>query len=168
MTLLYIISILLLAAYIMYAVGVCGVPASLSDTYYQLKKHARPAWLFQAAMIVPPALLLPVWLECSPEGTQHAAFLSCASLMFVGVSPLFKDDRTQRRIHYACTVIAAVFSVMWLFCSGLWQLPVAAFALSVLCTSKFGKGLFWAEVCLLAAVYTGIALVLSQSPTVTY
>lgn len=87
MTVLYLLSLILLAAYIMYAVGVCGVPVSLSDTYYQLKKHARPAWLFQAAMIVPSMLLAPVWLDCSTAQVQHAAFLSCASLMFVGVSP---------------------------------------------------------------------------------
>lgn len=64
-------------------------------------------------------------------------------------------------------------SVLWLFSTGMWQLPVIAFASAVLCASKFAdgnlwKGLFWGEVCLLAAVYTGIALVLSQSPTVTY
>ena len=50
-------SLFLLTMYIMYAVRVCGVPWSLSDTYYQLKKRNRSAWLFQAAMAVPAMLL---------------------------------------------------------------------------------------------------------------
>ena len=59
---LYFMSLFLLTMYIMYAVRVCGVPWSLSDTYYQLKKRNRPAWLFQIAMIVPAMLLMPVWI----------------------------------------------------------------------------------------------------------
>ena len=47
-------SLFLLTMYIMYAVRVCGVPWSLSDTYYQLKKRNRSAWLFQAAMALCP------------------------------------------------------------------------------------------------------------------
>ena len=34
---LYFMSLFLLTMYIMYAVRVCGVPWSLSDTYYQLQ-----------------------------------------------------------------------------------------------------------------------------------
>ena len=60
---LYFMSLFLLTMYIMYAVRVCGVPWSLSDTYYQLKKRNRPAWLFQIAMIV-PAMLLMFGISC--------------------------------------------------------------------------------------------------------
>ena len=79
---LYIISLVLLTAYIVYAVGVCGLPWSLSDTYYQLKKRGRPAWLFQAAMILPAALLMPVWIEYSSESIQFLGFLACGGLTF--------------------------------------------------------------------------------------
>lgn len=86
---LYLISLIFLTMYIVYAVRVCGVPWSLSDTYYQLKKRNRPAWLFQMAMIIPAMLLMPVWLECSSGNLQFLAFLSCGGLMFVGSAPLF-------------------------------------------------------------------------------
>lgn len=72
---LYFMSLFLLTMYIMYAVRVCGVPWSLSDTYYQLKKRNRPAWLFQIAMIVPAMLLMPVWIECSSETCNVWHFL---------------------------------------------------------------------------------------------
>lgn len=92
-------SLFLLTMYIMYAVRVCGVPWSLSDTYYQLKKRNRPAWLFQAAMAVPAMLLMPVWIECSSENLQCLAFLACGGLMFVGTAPLFKEE-FQSKVHY--------------------------------------------------------------------
>ena len=80
---LYFMSLFLLTMYIMYAVRVCGVSWSLSDTYYQLKKRNRPAWLFQAAMVVPAMLLIPVWIDCSNESFQFLAFLACGGLMWV-------------------------------------------------------------------------------------
>ncbi len=46
MTYLYLLSLLTLVAYIGYALKVCGLPASLSDTYYILKDKHRPSWLF--------------------------------------------------------------------------------------------------------------------------
>ena len=61
-----LISLVLIAAYIVYAISVMrGIPWSVSDTYYQLDKRGRPKWLFQAAMIVPAFLLLPAWLDVS-------------------------------------------------------------------------------------------------------
>ena len=80
-----LISLVLIAAYIVYAISVMqGIPWSVSDTYYQLDKRGRPKWLFQAAMIVPAFLLLPAWLDVSPVEIQFLAFLSGAGLIFVG------------------------------------------------------------------------------------
>lgn len=58
MTYLYLLSLLTLVAYIGYALKVCGLPASLSDTYYILKDKHRPSWLFQLAMVLCPMLLV--------------------------------------------------------------------------------------------------------------
>lgn len=52
MAYLYLLSLLTLVAYIGYALKVCGLPASLSDTYYILKDKHRPSWLFQLAMVL--------------------------------------------------------------------------------------------------------------------
>lgn len=77
MTYLYLLSLLTLVAYIGYALEVCGLPASLSDTYYILKEKSRPSWLFQLAMVLCPMLLVPVWLELSSESVQFLSFLAC-------------------------------------------------------------------------------------------
>lgn len=86
-----LISLVLIAAYIVYAISAMqGIPWSVSDTYYQLDKWGHPKWLFQAAMIVPAFLLLPAWLDVSPVEIQFLAFLSGAGLIFVGAAPCFK------------------------------------------------------------------------------
>lgn len=75
MTYLYLLSLLTLVAYIGYALEVCGLPASLSDTYYILKEKSRPSWLFQLAMVLCPMLLVPVWLELSSDSVQFLSWL---------------------------------------------------------------------------------------------
>lgn len=154
---LYFISLILLAAYITYAVSVCGVPWSLSDTYYQLKKRNRPAWLFQVAMIVPAMLLVPVWIEISPENLQFLAFLACGGLMFVGTAPLFKEE-FQSKVHYTGTAISGLAAILWLCLSGMWWLPAITFAVSGIIMLKYRKWLFWAEMAAFVCAYVGVLI----------
>lgn len=154
---LYILSIVILTMYIVYAVRVCGVPWSLSDTYYQLKKRGRPAWLFQAAMIIPAMLLMPVWIECSSENTQFLAFLSCGGLIFVGTAPLFKEE-FQSKVHYTGTVIAGLATILWVCLSGMWYLPAITFAIAGIIMLKYRKWLFWAEMAAFLCAYVGLLI----------
>lgn len=154
---LYIISLSILAAYITYAVGVCGVSWSLSDTYYQLQKRNRPAWLFQLAMIIPAMLLMPAWLECSRESIRCLTFLACGGLMFVGTAPLFKEE-FQSRIHYTGTAVSGLASILWLCLSGLWLLPAIAFPVAGLIMFKYRKWMFWLEMAAFACAYTGVLI----------
>lgn len=141
--------------YIMYVVRVCGVPWSLSDTYYQLKKRNRPAWLFQAAMVVPAMLLIPVWIDCSNESFQFLAFLACGGLMFVGTAPLFKEE-FQAKIHYTGTAISGLASILWLCLSGLWLLPAIAYPVAGGVMLKYRKWMFWAEMAAFGSTYAGV------------
>lgn len=156
MVCLYLISLVLLTAYILYAVGTCGVPWSLSDTYYRLEKRGRPAWLFQLAMVVPAMLLVPVWLECSSEGIRFLAFLGCGGVMFVGTAPLFKEE-FQGRVHYAGTAISGTAAILWLCLSGMWLLPLATMGAAVGIALFRGRWMFWLEVAAFAGTYIGIA-----------
>ena len=153
---LYLLSLILLTIYIMYAVSVCGVPWSLSDTYYQLKKRGRPAWMFQAAMIVPAMLLMPVWIDRSTENLQFLAFLSCGGLMFVGSAPLFKEE-FQSKVHYTGTAIAGLATILWVCLSGMWWLPSVAFPIAGIIMLKYQKWLFWAEMAAFVCAYAGVA-----------
>lgn len=154
---LYLISLVALIAYIVYAVRVCGVPWSLSDTYYQLKKRNRPAWLFQVAMIIPAILLMPAWIECSGENVQFLAFLACGGLMFVGSAPLFKEE-FQNKVHYIGTVIAGLSTILWVCLSGMWHLPAVAFPIAGVIMLRYRKWLFWAEMAAFVCAYVGVAM----------
>lgn len=155
---LTLISLALLTAYIVYAVCVIKTaPWSLSDTYYQLKKRARPAWLFQIAMIVPAMLLMPAWLEQSPEKYQFLAFLSCGGLMFVGTAPCFKLE-LEGRIHYAATAICGVSAVTWVCLMGMWYVPVVLFTIALLLMLKYKKWMFWVEVAAFVSTYVGVLM----------
>lgn len=154
---LYLISLIFLTMYIVYAVSVCGVPWSLSDTYYQLKKRNRPAWLFQVAMIIPAMLLMPVWLECSTEDIQFLGFLACGGLIFVGTAPLFREE-FQSKVHYAGTAIAGVATILWVCFSEMWYLPVVAFPVSGIIMLRWRKWLFWAELAAFVCAYVGVLI----------
>lgn len=154
---LYIISVIILTAYIVYAVCVCEVPWSLSDTYYQLKKRGRPAWLFQVAMIVPAMLLVPVWIECSSENLQFLAFLSCGGLMFVGTAPLFKEE-FQGRVHYTGTAISGLAAILWLCLSGLWWLPLITVNAAVGIAIFKSRWMFWLEMAAFVSTYIGLLI----------
>lgn len=154
---LYAISLLTITAYIAYAVSVCGVPWSLSDTYYQLKKRNRPEGLFQVAMIVPAMLLMPVWIECSPENLQFLAFLACGGLMFVGTAPLFKEE-FHSKVHYTGTVISGLATILWVCLSGMWYLPAVAFPIAGIIMLRYRKWLFWAEMAAFVCAYAGVLI----------
>lgn len=156
---LYIISLIVLTIYIMYAVRMCGVPWSLSDTYYQLKKRGRPAWLFQMAMIIPAMLLVPVWIDRSTDDLQFLAFLSCGGLMFVGTAPLFKEE-FQSKVHYTGTAISGLAAILWLCLSEMWWLPATTFPVAGIIMLKYRKWLFWAEMATFASTYVGLLIVL--------
>ena len=154
---LYLLSLIFLTMYIVYAVRMCGVPWSLSDTYYQLKKRNRPAWLFQMAMIIPAMLLMPIWLECSTGNTQFLAFLACGGLMFVGTAPLFREE-FQSKVHYAGTAIAGVATILWVCFSEMWYLPAVACPVAGIIMLRWRKWLFWAELAAFVCAYAGVLI----------
>lgn len=152
-----IASFLSLTVYLIYAVRVCGIPASVSDTYYILLRKRRPAWLFQLAMILTGGLLLPEWLEATPENIQFLAFLTCGALIFVGATPLFKETE-QRVIHITATVISGLSTLAWEVASGYWVAPVILLAAAIPYGIYKRRILFFVELAAFASAYFCIYL----------
>lgn len=146
-----------LTAYLIYAVRVCGVPASVSDTYYILLRKRRPAWLFQLAMILTGGLLLPAWLEASPENLQFLAFLACGALIFVGAAPSFKVGH-ERVIHISATVVSGLSTLAWEVASGYWIVPAIMLAAAVPYGVYKRRVLFFVELAAFASAYSCIAV----------
>ena len=152
-----IASFLSLTAYLIYAVRVCGVSASVSDTYYILLRKRRPAWLFQLAMILTGGLLLPEWLEATPENLQFLAFLACGALIFVGAAPSFKVGH-ERVIHIAATVVSGLSTLAWEVASGYWIVPAIMLAVAVPYGVYKRRVLFFVELAAFASAYICVYL----------
>lgn len=122
MYVLSIISFLMLGGFLLLAAMRFGVPAMVSDVYYQLqncmgsevvgdKRKQNYGWVFTLIMFVSAILMLIPLLD-SGKGIQFLAFLGCAGLMFVGFAPHYLDSN-EHAIHKSAAVTAAIGCVGW-------------------------------------------------------
>lgn len=132
MYILSVISFLLLGGFLLLAAMRFGVPAMVSDIYYQLqdctgsevigdKRKRNYGWVFTAVMVASAILMLIPMLD-SGRGIQCLAFLGCAGLMFVGAAPNYIDKDTLP-IHKCGAIVAAIGCVGWCL-SVCWSLTL--------------------------------------------
>lgn len=166
MYVLSIISFLLLGGFLLLAAMRFGVPAMVSDVYYQLqgcagskiinnKCKCNYGWVFTLVMFVSSLLMLVSLLD-SGKGVQFLAFLGCAGLMFVSLAPRYLDNN-EHAIHKAAAITAVIGCVGW--CSSVNLAPTLLLAIAVLIIyfppAKKSKndGYYWAEVAAFLDVY---------------
>lgn len=128
------------------------IPSSLSNTYYMYKeKKEWLKYLFPIMMFLTSGFLLPAWLEAT-EGSnlQFLSFLTCASIMFVGAAPNFKNIGIESTIHTVAAIIAAICAMLWcLFVVGSYGIILSylvIFLILALCTKSIKSSYtFWLE-----------------------
>ena len=164
--LLSVISFLLLGGFLVLAAMRFGVPAMVSDVYYQLqdctgsevignKLKRNYGWVFAAIMVASSILMFIPMLDCG-MGIQCLAFLGCAGLMFVGFVPRYLDSE-EHIIHKSAAITSAIGCVGW--CSSVNLAPTILLAIAVLIIyfppAKKPKsvGYYWAEVAAFLDVY---------------
>ena len=164
--LLSIISFLLLGGFLFLAAMRFGVPAMISDVYYQLQDYTGSevidnklkrnyGWMFTAIMVASSILMLIPMLDCG-MGIQCLAFLGCAGLMFVGFVPRYLDS-AEHIIHKSAAITSAIGCVGW--CASVNLIPTILLAIAVLIIyfppAKKPKsvGYYWAEVAAFLDVY---------------
>lgn len=166
MYILSVISFLLLGGFLLLAAMRFGVPAMVSDVYYQLQgctgseiigdeRKRNYGWVFTFVMVTCAVLMMVCMLDTG-KGVQFLAFIGCGGLMFVGAAPnyLDKDDNI---VHKAAAIIAAIGGVGW--CTSVNLIPTLLLAIAVLIiyspTAKKPKfmGYYWAEVAGFLDVY---------------
>lgn len=139
MYVLSIISFLLLGGFLLLAAMRFGVPAMVSDVYYQLqncadseivegKRKQNCGWVFTLVVFLSAILMLIPLLDCG-KGIQFLAFLGCAGLMFVGFAPHYLDNN-EHAIHKAAAITAAIGCVGW--CLSVNLAPTLLLAIAVL------------------------------------
>lgn len=165
MYVLSIVSFLMLGGFLLLAAMRFGVPAMVSDVYYQLQnctgsevigdKRKNYGWVFTLVMFASAFLMLVSLLE-SGKGIQFLAFLGCAGLMFVGFVPRYLDS-SEHIIHKTAAIIAAIGCVGW--CSSVNLAPTILLAISVLiiyfppAKKPNSVGYYWAEIAAFLDVY---------------
>lgn len=132
MYILSIISSLLLGGFLLLAAMRFGVPAMVSDVYYQLqkctgsevigdKRKRNYGWLFTFVMVTCAVLMMVCMLDTG-KGVQFLAFLGCGGLMFVGAAPNYLDSDAYP-IHKVGALVAAAGCVGWCL-SVCWSLTL--------------------------------------------
>lgn len=137
---LSLLAFLLLGGYLMMMGMRYGIPAMVSDTYYQL---GRRGWLFTLVMVA-VAFLMLVYLLGLGRGIQPFAFIGCCGLAFVGVTPNYVNQ-DEGRVHKIAATIAAIGCTAW--CLSVCPWPTIALALLLAAYLGF---------CSLARVLNGI------------
>ena len=166
MYVLSIVSFLMIGGFLLLAAMRFGVPAMVSDVYYQLqncagsevigdKRKRNYGWVF-TAVIVASSLLMLIPLLDSGKGIQFLAFLGCAGLMFVGFVPRYLDS-AEHIIHKSAAITSAIGCVGW--CAIVNLIPTILLAIAVLIIyfppAKKPKvvGYYWEEVAAFLDVY---------------
>ena len=166
---LVLISIFLFTAYNAVALKQFGVPKSLSETFYLwngVKKHL--GYIFTGMMGGLTFSLLPAWLEVGNQVSSWSSYLNCliffacGAIMFVGVAPAFRRDRTEGLVHEISAKIAAACALIWCFvvCYQIWYVPlvcIIAVLVAGLLTRTFKKCIvYWLEMMAFGATFATV------------
>lgn len=173
-----------LATFLIYVIAIIirfGVPSSLSDSFYLLKKayseYKLVPYLFTLVLWITSFTILPVWLEYSNESIQFLAFFAAAGLALVGAAPVFHNPFTHFG-HVVGAWLAAVCGTLWAFlqyismygligCSGILNIA-SVLALTIILVYNMQNDnprtkTFWAEMWAFSFIFisVGINLILN-------
>lgn len=154
MTLLTISIIIAAIIFILYngiALGIFGIPDSLSQTYYLYKDKYNKGFLFSVMMGLVVLFMMPAWITLS-EGSnlQFLSFLAPTAILFVGASPAFMSNKMTNLVHSISALLAALLSILWIILvTPYWWgilIVLAVFALIAWLTKTYKNAyVYWLE-----------------------
>lgn len=156
-------AIIIYFVYNFFALGVCGIPKSLSMTFYLLQEKKK--WLriwFPIMMISMAFLLLPAWLELSVGSPfQFLAFLAPAGIMFTGAAPAFKSSELENAVHMTSAIFAAITALLWVgLVANLWLVIAIWFViiaiLAIVTKTIKSSYIYWLETVAFLSTFTAI------------
>lgn len=158
-------AIVLFVLYNIITIMLFGIPKSLGITYYLYEEKQKSLkTLFPAMMILLSIFLLPSWVGVSTGNTfQFTAFLSAFSILFVGITPAFKNSKTENLIHIISASIASVCAILWIIIvTKFWYIILIVF-IFVLIASILTKTLktcyiYWIEIIIFISTFISITL----------
>lgn len=131
----------------------CGLPTSISETYY----HTENKWVFPAVISVGAALAWIPLVEITPETYQFLSFFICAAIIFVAASPAFKDEFIGK-IHTCAAVTLAISALAWIIL--VCGIPYIAILGAIVGLFNRKRFVFWLEVGILIDLYLHLLVLL--------
>ena len=157
---LYYISLSVFLIYLLICYILFGVTRSISDTVYHWKEFGT---LFPSAFTFfcwgAGFPLIAYWIEYSKTDLDFLPFIAIASLMFVGASPLFRNDDLEHRVHVFSASVCMIVSYVWAVLFGDTFLAIA-----FMLTSAFfifivrKKYVYWVEVLAFSHIFIQLKL----------
>lgn len=144
MTALYIISLLIMVAYLATMAALHGIGEYVSD-YAYMGKHR---WLFSATMAASSITLLPVMLEKGGNAPFLALF-AVFGLVLVGGEPLYKVEK----MHSVGAFTALICGTLWVATFHPFIVGVTALCWVMYRLLNLPKPYYVGEVAALALVY---------------
>lgn len=148
------ISCLIITAYLVTYICHCGVPTSLSDTYY----HTVRKWLFPSVLVLSAALALEPLMDITPEPWKFFSFLTIGAIFFIAAAPAFKDSLVNQ-VHTGSAILLCGSVIAWLLLVGM-HIPIIAITGVVIGLFNRRKFVFWLEVGLLYDLYLNLIVLL--------
>ena len=146
--------IIMNVAFWAYVIPMCikyGIPPSISDSYYKLRRNLQGLFTLSMWGVAIPAIILGV-------EQSGLAFLAGVGIAFVGASPAFKSKdgkhSMEGTIHQIGALIGLIGSqLMILTVSGLPIVTASLFLACIACLPKFrSKFIFIVEIIAFLAV----------------
>lgn len=144
MTVLYIISLLIMVAYLVTMAALHGIGDYVSDYAYMGKYR----WLFSATMATSSITLLPVMLEKGGIAPFLALF-AVFGLILVGGEPLYKKEK----MHSVGAFAALICGTLWVATFHPFIVEVTALCWAVYRLLNLPKPYYVGEVAALALIY---------------
>lgn len=143
---LILVSCFVIAVYLISYVCSCGLPTSISATYY----HTQHKWLLPVVLGVSIVTAIVPFFDLTPDYWRFLAFLTVAGIMFIAAAPAFRKE-FEGKVHCGAAIVAGISSIAWLSIIGGIPWLVIAGALTAIANWKCKT--FWLEVGILLNLY---------------
>lgn len=146
---LILTSLLVISVYLVSYVCHCGLPTSVSSTYY----NTHHKWLLPVVLGVSIATAIVPFFDLTPDYWRFLVFLIVAGIMFIAAAPAFRQE-FEGKVHTGAAITAGVSAVAWLaILSGFPWIAIAGVIGAVI---DWKHKVFWIEVCILLNLYVAL------------
>lgn len=148
------VSIVIIAIYLCGYTISCGIPTSISATYYKTEKK----WLFPVVIGLSALLACFPLVESTPDTFKFLAFIIVMDVLVVTASSAFKDDFVGK-VHTVASIVLGIAALAWIILtSGVPYIAIGGVLAGILNRKNF---IFWVEVGILLDLYFNLIIVLN-------